>query len=42
VTPKTNTRYRRLITSAAGLAIWLLLQLVGLAMTFGSMRGGTP
>jgi len=31
-----------LITSAAGLAIWLLLQMVGLAMTFGSMRGRGP
>ena len=31
-----------LITSAAGLAIWLVLQLVGLAMTFGSMHRPTP
>jgi hypothetical protein len=31
-----------LVTSAAGLAIWLVLQLVGLAMTFGSMHRSTP
>jgi hypothetical protein len=31
-----------LVTSAVGLAIWLVLQFVGLAMTFGSAHRGAP
>jgi hypothetical protein len=31
-----------LVTSGVGLAIWVAFQIVGVAMTFGSMRGVAP